>query len=497
MTVRVLAAVFFLLYGSIIPIAASDFMMENFVATLAMMASCYVIAVLLWSGRAVLLNILLAFYVLRIYLTRPYVDVFLPNLDETQSNYIRSNNLFFNSSDAAVVYLSLLSLLLAWLLGLLIAQSKQTLTVSPPWIFLQVDKIVMAASWPFWVVWVLLSMLNFKSATELWQGIATGESSSLFAFGLLSTVTINFVCLCAYLLPRQVGVRQPSMILLVPLLISITLAVTGGSRGAVFIAIIFALSYWLFLNYGKRISRRDLSRIILLALFFPVVIFSGLIAQLLRPLARSGADAGAIWEITLKGLDLSDSNNPLIDSLYFGLTELLHRLSSLQAQFMILNDHFAHDPYETFNPLSTLMRLINELVPGDVFDDLLSINQLYNYIYHDQLVFYNSETWGLQSTLYLYFGFWLSPIIVFLMAYGLARHLTRLDILAKVSPAFAAFFILLFNEFIEFGSFERVIPVDIVRPLASFLAVILLVRLLHILFSAKQKFSLSASRIDR
>ena len=382
MTFRTLAAVFFFAYGSIIPIAASEFLVRNLVATLAMMASCFVIAALLLSGRAVLLNILLAFYLLRVYLTRPYIDVFLPNLDGKQVEYIVDNNYFFNSADAAVVYLSLLSLLLAWFFGLIVAQPKQIRQISPPWIFRQVDSIVMSGNWRFWLVWVLLSILNYKSANELWQGIATGEGSNLFAYGMLSTATINYVCLYAFLRPYPHNATHPSKMLFIPVLLSGVFSMAGGSRSFVLFSIILFLSYWFVLNYRRHINRYDVSRIIILAIIISFAIFSGLLAQLIRPLLRGGADLLSIQETLLDGLDIFNSDNPLHDMIFFGISELLHRLSSLQAQFMILNDHFVHVPWETYNPIESVMRIVNDLLPGDVFDNVLSINQLYNYIYH-------------------------------------------------------------------------------------------------------------------
>ena len=141
LTVRHFGAIFFLLYGLLIPVLSPFFVAENMVASLAMIAICIVISLLLYSGKALLLNILLSFYVLKAYLTRPYVDIFIDKLEPGQLNYILSNNAFFNADDAAVVYISLLSLLIAWFLGLMITQSKNEIKPAY-WIFRQVDNTV-------------------------------------------------------------------------------------------------------------------------------------------------------------------------------------------------------------------------------------------------------------------------------------------------------------------------------------------------------------------
>ena len=95
--------------------------------------------------------------------------------------------------------------------------------------------------------------------------------------------------------------------------------------------------------------------------------------------------------------------------------------------------------------------------------------------------------WSIQGTLYLYFGLWLSPVIVVLMAYAVGRYYPQWGHLAKISPTFALFWIFLVNDLIENGTVERVIPVYVVRPLTTFLGVILLVKLADMLFPAKRR----------
>lgn len=492
MSLRTTSAIFFLFYGALIPIAAYDFTAGNPVATLAMIGSCFVIAALLWSGRAPLVNILVAIYVFKVYLTRPYISTFLPKLEPAQFDYISSLNSFFSAPDAAVVYLSLLSLLLAWLCGLLLARPRQINVGPPPWIFRQVDMIVASASWQFWLVWVLLFVLNFKSATSLWQGIATGTGEGLFAFGLFSTATIDIVCLYAFMISYQFAISKAlRILLLVPALVDTVIGSLSGGRSAIFLPFILVSSYWLFLNFDRHLDRRIVSRILPFILMVPFVFLVALFAQTLRPLLRSGVDPDVLWTATLGALDFSNPYNPIVNTFYFGLSELLSRMSGLLAQFMILNDYFVHDPWESYNPLWTLARIFNDLMPGDPIPNVLTINQLFNYIYYDNSVVYNSEMWSIQGTLFLYFGFWISPVVVFWVAYGVGRQYDRLALLVKSSPAFAVFFVLLFNDLIENGTFERVVPVDIVRPLTSFLALIFLVKLLGAIVPEKQRLSVS------
>jgi len=131
----------------------------------------------------------------------------------------------------------------------------------------------------------------------------------------------------------------------------------------------------------------------------------------------------------------------------------------------------------------SIARIINDLVPGTIFPGLLSINQLFDYIYHNTILVYNSEMWGIQGTLYLYFGYILAPIVVIWLAVFTNRLYPSLERALMASPAFAAFFTILLFDIITNGTAERVIPVDIVRPIASFMIFLVLCKVFSVFFS--------------
>jgi hypothetical protein len=193
----------------------------------------------------------------------------------------------------------------------------------------------------------------------------------------------------------------------------------------------------------------------------------------------------AVIDVFVRNINIFDPDNLVLRNIYFGVTELLHRLSALEAQFYILGDHFINSP-SVFNPLSSLMRAVNDLLPGSVFPGMLTINQLFNHIYFDEFTQYSSSMWGIQGTLYLYVGLWLSPFIVFLMAFFLSRRWNSIKLYVQRSPAFMTFIIILSLAVLENATIERILPVDIVRPLVSFAIFTGLVRVLYAIFPRKR-----------
>ena len=274
LTIRNLGVIFFLLYGLLIPILSPTFVEENPTASLAMIACCCVIALLLYSGRALLCNLLISYYVWTVYLTRPYVDIFVGTLDRAQASYITGNNQFFTPSDAAVVYVSLLFLLLAWLLGLLTVSPRKS-SSRVYWIFRELDNIVLSLDWRLWFTLLVIGIITYQSPTVLWQSSVGVESTPLVAWGLLNMSTVFYVCLAGFLFSRQKRLGTKYYILLIPVSIEAILSVMGGGRSALFSVVVFTLAYWIYLNANRYITYKDLTRLVRFILFLPVVLFAG------------------------------------------------------------------------------------------------------------------------------------------------------------------------------------------------------------------------------
>tara|TARA_B100001758_G_C18311430_1_gene558052 strand:- start:93 stop:1133 length:1041 start_codon:yes stop_codon:yes gene_type:complete len=342
--------------------------------------------------------------------------------------------------------------------------------------------------WRLWLVLLTLFYLNYQAPVEGFQGMdfGFGEGQSEFALGALRPSIIAYAFLFLFWVNFREG--KKNYLYLIPAFYVGLIGILGGSRSALFLIVLFTITAIIFLYYDKHLSSKAIKNFTMASLAAPLVIFSGLIANAIRPVLRSD---DASYDMYIKLLtsifDFKDPNNPIITNLEFGLTIIFHRLSSIEAQFYILNDRFIHNPLETYNPLYALMRIINDLVPGSLFPNLMTINQLWDYIYLDSLLNYSSQTWSLQGTLYLFFGHWISPIVVFFMGVYCALNSQHLSKLLISSPTFFAFFFFFFAEFIDNGTLERTIPVNVIKPLISIIFFTYAVRTLRIIFPFNRK----------
>lgn len=459
-----------IVYGILIPVLSGEFFINNINASIAMVASCFMLGLILRLRKGVILNFIIAVYTMRVYLLRPYTELFYDNLEETQKNLIDSNNFFFNATDATTVYLSLLSILIAWYVGLSISSRQRFRLFSIPIVFSTIDEIIKNNDWKFWTIWLILTIVNYKSGLELWQSVQGELQSTLFAYGMLSLTTINYACLFAVIFSKHSNTQlNKKNILLIPCIYEVSIGFISGGRGALFYLVAYVLFLVYVFNY-KRKTHINFKVILLFIVLSGVVLTSGMFAYIIKEALKGGATLDNI----LPMITVFMQKDQLSNGFYFFTTIILHRLSSLQAQFLILNDHFVHFPWDYYNPVAALMRIINDLVPGDVFNNVLTINQLYNFIYLDQLVSYNSEAWSIQGTMYIYFGHYLTPLFVVIIGFIIGLYSSTIELWVKKSPSFAIFFIILVFEILDNGTVERIFVVDLVRPLLSFIFVIII-----------------------
>ena len=486
-TLRILGTFFFLAYALAVPLFASTFFQDHPTTSLLIMACCLILSLLFYSGVAPLFNILLSFYIFKLYLIRPYVDIFLYKLTNLQIDYIAGNNNYFNSEDAITVYANLFFLLFAWLLGLLLLKPKKNISFSYPWVFKKFDSLIFSPNWRFWTVLFILIILNYQDPRAMWKSTIYGGGETLFAYGLLLPGIVYTVLLVSFMIQKK-DEMNPSYLLLVPIIINAMVGVMSGGRSSLFNVFIFIILYLIYLNYNKVLVGQDLKKILVIASAAPIVILGGLAAQVLRPLIRANLDIDSdlYWDLVIQNINIFNPDNPLLNTAYFGITELLHRLSALQEKFLILGNHAINDPSLTFNFVSTFQRVINDLLPGSLFLDQININQVFHHIYFNEYINYASHMFGLQGTLYLYFGYYIPAFIIFFLGILYRFQEETINYLLRQSPSFVVMFTFFINDFLENGSFERVIPLDLVRPLTTFILIIIAVKILYVLFPEKK-----------
>ena len=472
MTLPRLITVLLLLYTLLIPVLAQGYIQQYESAAVAMMGSGIILAFLFWSGRAFVLNLLIAAYVFEVYLIRPYISLFEGALSAESLSYIRGLHPYETPESAAVVYWSLFSLLLAWALGLLLFPTpRREKPVSVPRVFRMLDAVMLRNGLPFLAGYVLLFVLNYQSPESGIRGTQTAEGGATFLLGLASLQVVSMACLFFFLRELHDGRRRPPYLILLAPLISVLQSGLSGSRSAIFTIFVSSLMYWLFLDSYRTWKGLTLIKTALISTAGIVVSIGGaLFAQVLRPLYRYSESVSFVDILNVL------SYRAVIDTqdvLFRGVTELLYRMNALKGQFYILNEWHVHDPSEYTGPIKTVMRTMNDMAPGELFPGLLTVNQVFDYVYTGVQVYYNSEPIGSQGILYLNFGHLGSFVVVLALGVIAIQSYPWLAQSMRASPALAAMAIGLSAGILYTGWIERIISVYLVRPPINFLIFVL------------------------
>lgn len=487
LTIKIIVLAFFILYGLsllIFTLFIQGVTIDNSFH-FAIIGSSFILAILIWINRAFEINIILAIYVTKTYFFRPFIAIFNEELNISQQIYLQEVNAYYDSFSASVVYWSLFYLLFGWLLGLLLFKSpKQYHLFSVPKVFLRMDQIIKNGGYLFWLSFILLFLITYQDTSMGLKNAISGEGEGLILWGLMSFSLISLSCIFIFIKKYLSGDRMKwtDYLLLIPSMQEIFFSVISGSRGTI---IFFAMYITIYIisNYKDKIIKNSI--IFRNSLFGLLLIMLTVFLALFSTILRSGlrySDVKSVMDL----IEIYDFKNIISNNFFFYLSELLSRLADLKAPFYILTDRYIYQPFDYYNPLITSMRIINDLIPGSIFE-VRSINQLFEFIYEGRDVVYNSEMWSIQGTLYIYFGHIFSVLFVFLTAILINYIYPSLQKILKSSEVFFAFFIVILFDLMENGTLERVVPVDIVRPISSIIIFSLWYQLVKIVLSKDVK----------
>jgi hypothetical protein len=473
MSIGQLLTAVFLSYGCLVGLLGPLAFGEQFGPTAYVQGAVSIIlAVMFHTRRCFALNFIIAWYVGSTYLLLPWVHRFEAYVTWEQANHLRSLISFHDPETALRANGLLLFCLVAWTMGLMLAPSNSIAgVVRAPRLFRAIDEQVLQRRLSFWIVLVCLVAFQYRhSILYGWGALATGSSEvkPLLFFGLLDPIFIIHAGLLLFARAYARGREPRPYALLLPVASIVVLQTFTGSRGAIYMPGILVLCYLVALK-----GPRARVRLRLVALAAPAVLAAflvGAFANTAKPLWRSATQPSEIRDFLVE----EATSGRLLENGLFSTATLISRLADLTGPYHVVNDMQVQEPWAHVNPLQIVMRTVNDLVPGVVFPGMLTINQIFDWIYYGAVVPYASAYWGVLAFPYLYFGFW-SPLVFFFL--GLVSSVVYVRGLARVrsSPAYAAFWISLMLEVISNGTFERVVVVDIVRVVLSYFIFTLLV----------------------
>lgn len=115
-----------------------------------------------------------------------------------------------------------------------------------------------------------------------------------------------------------------------------------------------------------------------------------------------------------------------------GAIEIVDRLSDMGAPLRIINDAGAISTDEHFSFLRVIKRAINDMVPGDVFDDVIGTQQVWHATFFGQDAIYGGEELGIYGVYYIHFGY-IGSLIALVVAGFVGAYLWVRVLLMRIS----------------------------------------------------------------
>lgn len=153
----------------------------------------------------------------------------------------------------------------------------------------------------------------------------------------------------------------------------------------------------------------------------------------------------------------------------------LDRFTELNAALKIMNNMYFVDPAGLLSFSAMLKRVVNNLVPGDLFD-VMPPQYVYQHVYEGRFIGFSAQEWGLWEYFYVANGYWLGLVVVGLWMAAIAYLWRKLRlsqspfkaILLLISAYFYTSFLVNYDPAYVVGSyFVEVIVLFIMLPFLS------------------------------
>lgn len=254
--------------------------------------------------------------------------------------------------------------------------------------------------------------------------------------------------------------------------------VIGGSRSSLY-ALLIPLSYYLVLFKRNFIVNK---KIVITAIVLSIFLYP--IAKGFKDMIHytSGPDAVITFNHIKEIISISDIFQNFIDKKGEYFIEIIDRLSDMGAQLRIINDKQLVPVEEHINLIATFKRAINDMVPGDVFYDVLRTQDVFHFVYHGFIPIYGGEIYSLYGVYYVLFGY-LGTLIVLFISSIVIGYLWKKLMLSRMyfKPIILGFYLITFELFLQNELIEGWFVNRVYRPVLGYIFIIFLLTFLSYL----------------
>lgn len=266
---------------------------------------------------------------------------------------------------------------------------------------------------------VLLALLIYC----IWVFSRTGygaisgiESDAMInLYGVLSMEPVVLISLAILIFQRGALSKQQTTLFIALLVFYMLFRVFSGSRAFLMYPLIYFTILYSYCKGNFGIRRKAIFAV-LIAISINVVFYP--IALGFKRLITGGWQNVNSINLTLLLDDIFITEPPKdFFSNFDGSMEIVDRLSDMGAPLRIINGTNVIPLEQNFTFPKVIKRAINDMVPGDVFTDVIGTQQVWHNTYFGQDAVYGGEEFGIYGIYYIHFGYLGSLISLFLTGF--------------------------------------------------------------------------------
>jgi hypothetical protein len=446
--------------------------------SIAITVSSIILSILLLITRTDVINSVIISVVVPVYYAQPFSFLFYDGLTKPQLDHMNIISHYYTPESSEYAYWNLVMLLASWLLGLAITNSfKQKLTIQIPKIFLRIDGHILKRGALFWLVVLLLMFANYQPADQMYAGLKGENAGISFLYGMANITIFAEGMLFFYIYSWFKDIRLgKKLILLFPIITIAFLSAMSGSRGGLVLVLFSVGLYSMVMILNKNKLYLNFKKISLLILTIPIALLITIGATVLRSTIAFESSSRAMKGLFIYINQFVDGD--FYNQIAFPMAIITNRIGSLFGQLVVFSDKYYVDPWWFYNPFMLIGRILNLLIPGgDPIQGISSTYKVFNYVFYNQEIIYSSEQIGIEGLLYIYYGYAVSYLVVFIMSviYGLWGG--AIEKIFMQSPFMAYFYITVLRGFILTGNPDDIFVNNIVKFMTLIIILSFLFRL--------------------
>ncbi len=330
------------------------------------------------------------------------------------------------------------------------------------------------------ILYVIFLAISIYDLAQFGYGAISGQEGSAISrlYGIIDVDIIVNMALIIGVYQWDRLSKYHRRILLFITLSMVVYRVVAGSRSALY-AYVIPLMFYLSLFRGNFVIRKKLFFLIIIAslLIYPI-------AKGFKDIIKYGARPDLILNLAFfsENFSIGDVLQSVMGRKGEWALEVVDRLSDMNSQLRIINDKQVIPADKHINLIATFKRIINDMVPGDVFEDVLPTQYVYHVVYLDFIPVYGGENYSLYGVYYVLFGYFGAVIGLFISAL-IIGYLWKALMFYNISwrPIILGYFLVIFHQWLLNELIEGWFVNRVYRPLLTLIFIFLLLKLLALL----------------